>query len=84
LLVVGLVCNLLVRPVAPKYFMTEEQLAAERKRAHDVAAANAVAAAPANSAAPSAAMVYIAWIGVGIPILWGVWITLQKVMVLFK
>jgi len=84
LLVIGLVCNLMVRPVAPKYFMTEEQLAAERKRAHDVAAANAVGAVPVNNAAPSPAMVYLAWIGVGIPILWGVWITLQKVMVLFR
>jgi MFS family permease len=84
LLVIGLICNLLVRPVAPKYFMTEEQLAAERKRAHDIAAANAIGAAPVNNAAPSPALVYLAWIGVGIPILWGVWITLQKVMVLFR
>ena len=44
---VGFVCNLLVRPVAEKWFMSDEQLAAERKRAHDVATANTVAAAPA-------------------------------------
>ena len=31
-----------------------------------------------------AGVLYLAWIGVGIPILWGVWITLQKVMVLFR
>ncbi|HEX6833313.1 MAG TPA: OFA family MFS transporter, partial [Rudaea sp.] len=45
LLVVGLVSNALVRPVAAKWFMTDEQLAAERQRAHDIAAANAVAGA---------------------------------------
>jgi MFS family permease len=85
LLVVGFICNLLVRPVAPKYFMTDEQLAAERKRAHDIAAANAVGPASAASAAQiSQAWVFAAWIGVGIPILWGVWITLQKVVVLFR
>jgi hypothetical protein len=83
LLVVGLICNLLVRPVAQKYFMTDEQLAAERKRAHDVATANAVGPAPGVSAATAQAWVFAAWVGVGIPILWGVWITLQKVMVLF-
>jgi MFS family permease len=85
LLVVGLLANFMVRPVDQKYFMTEEQLAAERKRAHDVAAANAVAgAAPATAAATPQVLVVAAWVGVGIPILWGVWITLQKVMVLFR
>jgi MFS family permease len=37
LLVVGFVCNLLVRPVDERHFMTEEELAAERKRSHDIA-----------------------------------------------
>jgi len=84
LLVIGLICNALVRPVAAKWFMSEEQLAAERKRAHDVAAANAVASAvPASTGATPQALVFAAWIGVGIPLAWGVWITLQKVMVLF-
>jgi len=84
LLAVGFVCNLLVRPVAEKWFMTDEQLAAERRRAHDVAAANAVAAEAARDGARTpVGLVFAAWIGVGIPILWGVWITLQKVVVLF-
>jgi hypothetical protein len=34
-LVVGFVCNLLVRPVADKYFMTDEELAKEKQQAHD-------------------------------------------------
>ena len=84
LLVVGLICNVLVRPVAPKYFMTDEQLAAERKRAHDVAAANAVGTVSTSGAATPIGMVYAAWFAVGVPLAWGVWITLQKVMVLFK
>jgi MFS family permease len=84
LLVIGLICNLLVRPVAAKYFMTDEQLANERKRAHDIAAANAVGGVAAASAAPTPiALVWLAWIAVAIPILWGVSLTLQKVMVLF-
>ncbi|MEO6687949.1 MAG: MFS transporter, partial [Dokdonella sp.] len=89
LLVVGFIANLLVRPVAQRFFMTDAELADERRRAHDIAAANAVRAdAPVQGVtavgdAGTQGMVYLAWIGVGIPILWGVWITLQKVLVLF-
>jgi hypothetical protein len=64
--------------------MNAEELAAERKRAHDIALANAVG--PARSGAGSATpilLVYAAWIAIGIPLAWGVWITLQKVAVLF-
>jgi hypothetical protein len=84
LLAVGFVCNLLVRPVAAKWFMTDEQLAAERQRAHDVAKASTVGGKAVAAAESPSGLVYAAWIGVGIPILWGVWLTLQKVMVLFR
>jgi hypothetical protein len=84
LLAVGFACNLLVRPVAAKWFMTDEQLAAERKRAHDVARANTVGGAALATAESRPGLVYAAWIGVGIPIVWGVWLTLRKVTVLFS
>jgi hypothetical protein len=45
--------------------------------------ANTAGAAPAAAAASPSGLVYAAWAFVGIPILWGVWLTLQKVMVLF-
>ncbi len=83
LLIVGLIANALVKPVAPKWFMTEAELAAERQRAHDIAAANAVSYVAGSAAPTSKALVYAVWVGVGIPIAWGFWITLQKVMVLF-
>ncbi|HEX8588230.1 OFA family MFS transporter, partial [Pseudomonas sp.] len=38
LLVLGFICNLLVRPVADKYFMTDEQLKAEQAIGHDAGA----------------------------------------------
>lgn len=84
LLVIGLVCNSLIRPVAARHFMSDEALAAERRRAHDVAAANAVAAGTAGAGATSPALVWAAWVLVAIPVLWGVSITLQKVLVLFR
>jgi MFS family permease len=82
LLAVGFVCNLLVKPVAEKWFMSDARLAEERQRAHDVAARSA-SARDGAAAAGTSGFVYLAWLGVGVPLLWGVWITLQKVMVLF-
>jgi MFS family permease len=82
LLVAGFVCNLLVKPVDPKYYMSEEQVAAIRKASHETRTADAVVAT--SSAASSPALVAAAWLVVGIPLAWGVWVTLQKAFVLFK
>lgn len=87
LLVGGFLCNLLVRPVAAKWFMTDEELAAERKLAHErAAAADAASAASAAGGAggpSSPALVFGFWLLVGIPLAWGVFKTLQKAVVLF-
>jgi MFS family permease len=86
LLVGGFLCNLLVRPVAAKWFMTDEELAAERQLAHDKAtAAEAATAGPVSTdATPSSlALVLGFWVLVGIPLAWGVSRTLQKAWVLF-
>jgi MFS family permease len=83
LLVLGFICNWLVKPVAEKYYMSEAELAAEQKKAHESSVV-----VPANAAAPAAAgvspMLVASWMFVGVPILWGAWITLQKALVLFK
>jgi hypothetical protein len=101
LLVLGFVCNLLVRPLADKYFMSDVELAEEKRLAHDrdlaasagsragadtvvagISGGAAVVAAPV--AAGGALVTLLAWAAVGIPLLIGVWITLQKAAVLFK
>lgn len=84
LLVVGLVCNLRVRPVADKHFMTEAELAAEKQLAHerDAAAATGAVALSAGNTSPLA--VAFAWLAVGIPLAVGVAITVEKASVLFK
>ncbi len=85
LLVLGFVCNWLVKPVNEKYFMTDAELEAERKLAHEASAMRGGGMGTALSAKPTnPAFVYVAWLVVGIPILWGVWITLQKAWVLFS
>ncbi len=83
LLALGFICNLLIRPVANKYVMTPAQLA--ELDATDAAARVAAAPAPeGGDGTPSLAwMVTAAWLAVGVPIAWGVWVTLQQAAKLF-
>ncbi|MBJ9977068.1 OFA family MFS transporter [Pseudomonas sp. S75] len=82
LLVLGFICNLLVRPVADKYFMTDAELAAERALSHDKGA-DGTRSLEWHAAPGSLPLVLLAWAVVVIPLAWGVWITLQKTAVLF-
>jgi MFS family permease len=75
-LVIGLIANLLIKPVDPKYFMSDAELAEERRLAHDRAAANAVGDVTADTGRTSTATVALAWAAVGIPLAWGVYMTL--------
>ncbi|MCX7899350.1 MAG: MFS transporter, partial [Methylocystis sp.] len=110
LLLAGLACNLLVRPVAEKFFMTGEEIAAERKipaapvreeddethadfedfieEASDQEPAPAPAGPgwtdPPSSDPGITPVVFFAWIAVGLPLAWGVWVTLQKAMALLR
>jgi MFS family permease len=83
LLAIGFVCNLLVKPVDPKYFMSEAELENERRISHERAAAGGGTGAGGTGQTP-AALSIAAWLAVGIPLVWGVWITLEKAWVLFK
>jgi MFS family permease len=84
LLLVGLVCNLLVRPIADKHFMTDAELAAEKKLAHERDAAASTGAAVAAGGTTSPIAVAFGWLAVGIPMAIGISITVQKASVLFK
>ena len=83
LLALGFVCNLLIRPVDQKYDMTPAQLAQLDAAQHEVAAAARPAAALADGRASPAWAITAAWLAVGIPIAWGVWVTLQQAVKLF-
>jgi MFS family permease len=77
MLVIGLICNLLVRPVADKHFMSDEELAHEKKLAHEKAIAAEMGSASArHNDAVSPLVVALAWLAVGIPLAWGVYRTL--------
>ena len=83
MLVVGLICNFFVRPLDNKYYMTDEELAHEKKLAHERATASVVVGSGA-SGTTSASTVALAWAAVGIPMVIGIGITLQKAAILFK
>jgi MFS family permease len=78
LLVIGLLANLLVRPVARKWFMSDADVTALQ--------GSTGLAAPGQAYRTNAISLtaMLAWAAVGIPILWGVWITLAKVAALFR
>ena len=84
MLVIGLICNLMVRPVADKWFMTDAELATEKKLAHEKVMASEIGGGGFQATgATSPAVVMFAWAAVGIPLAWGVYRTLLSVAKLF-
>jgi MFS family permease len=82
LMVVGFIANMLVKPVAEKYFMSDAELAEVQKIGHEKSLQTAAIAT--ESAAQHGLLVKLAWLAVLIPIGYGVWSTLQKAWVLFS
>ena len=78
----GLICNTFIRPVNPRHHMSPEQLAAVRSSGHEQAAAPS--SAVTQAAASTKALLCIAWTAIGIPLAWGVWITVSKSLALFR
>ena len=83
MLVVGLICNLLVKPLDAKWFMTDTELAAEKKLAHERAVASEVTRSGGGADSVSPVLVAFAWAAVGLPLAWGVYRTLQSVAKFF-
>ena len=81
MLVLGLIANSLVRPLPDKWFMSDHEVASLQAK---TAAANA---GPTGSFGIGTggldAKAALAWAVVGIPLLWGVWVTLKSSFVLF-
>ena len=84
LLAVGFVANLLVRPVAEKWQMRQEAKGAAKPK---LATATATAAPTGGDYGIGrgglSGPAVIAWLAVGLPLLWGVYITLMKATALF-
>src|SRR5580704_1376788 len=80
MLVVGLICNFLIKPVAAKWYMSQEDVA-------KLQAASAAGGATSGSFGIGKGgldwQAAVFWLFVGIPLAWGVWITLKSVATLF-
>jgi MFS family permease len=82
LLVIGLICNLLVRPVADKWHLTKEEAA----RLQAVSAKSEAAIQHGSYGIGTGGLDLSAglfWAFVSIPLLWGVWMTLQSAVKIF-
>jgi MFS family permease len=76
-LVVGFLCNWAVKPLSQKWFMSDAEVAAlQPPQAIELDG-------PSHSHSGLNTTLILAWLAIGIPILWGVWVTLQSALVLF-
>jgi MFS family permease len=82
LLAIGLCCNLLIRPVADKWFMNADELAEEKRLANEKSHDENAEAIDGDTATHPA-MVCLAWTLVGIPLAWGIYKTLMNVSKFF-
>jgi hypothetical protein len=81
MLVLGLICNSLIRPLAPHWFMKPEEVAAlQAKGATANTGGGSYGIGKGGLDASTAAF----WAFVGIPLAWGVWLTLQSAVAIFK
>jgi MFS family permease len=80
LLLIGLVCNALIKPVPDSVHMTDEELARERALQREN---RVVGNAEAAARGPFGLSGTLAWLGVGIPFLIGLYIAVQKAAALF-
>lgn len=74
LLSIGFLCNLMIRPVPEKYAMTEAQL----QQAASVYKRDPSQQLTWQASRTSYTWVALAWLIVGLPLLWGILITLQQ------
>jgi MFS family permease len=77
-LVVGLLCNWAVKPLAPKWFMNEADVAALQPVTEEAVPLHHDLKAPSVDF-----RLVFAWLAVGAPLAWGVWVTLKTALVLF-
>jgi len=82
MLVIGLICNSMIRPVDPKWHMSAEDVAALQ-----AASARTAATTPSGSFGIGKggfdAQAALFWAFVGIPLAWGFWITLKNAVRIF-
>ncbi len=81
MLALGLVANLFVRPLSDKWFMSDEEVASLQAKSAAASAGPTGSFGIGKGGLDGKAV--LAWLVVGIPLLWGVWVTLKSSLALF-
>ena len=81
MLVLGLICNFLIRPLPASRFMKPEEVAALQAKGAAVANAGGGSYGIGKGSLDARAAAF--WAFVGIPLAWGIWITLQNAIKIF-
>jgi MFS family permease len=82
MLVFGLIANEMVRPLAQHWFMTDIEIA--DLRAKSAAITWDQNRSPSIGGGSFDAKATLAWAAVGIPMLWGIWVTFESTLALFR
>jgi MFS family permease len=82
MLVAGLICNYLVKPVDPKWHMSQDEVAKLQAASASTTAGTAGGSFGIGKGGLDAQSALF-WAFVGVPLAWGVWITLTNAMKIF-
>ncbi len=82
LLAIGFICNALVRPLAPHWFMKPEEVAA--LQAKDAAGKSTSGGSYGIGKGGLDAKAALFWLFVGVPLAWGVWLTVLSAIKIFQ
>jgi len=85
LMIVGFVANLLIKPLHEKWFMKKQEVEAFNAayRAAEAAVGLKPSSAEVQNKRVDPKAVFF-WAAVGIPLTWGIWVTLDKALMLFE
>ncbi len=83
MLVVGFIANLLVRPVDPKWHMSDAEVAAEQAKLKTASSSESGGSFGIGKGGLDAKAALF-WTLVGVPLAWGVWQTVVKALVFFQ
>jgi len=84
LLALGCLCNALISAVPERHHMSEAELAALKRDANDTHEHFVSDVAVLGHEVGHSWRVALAWLAVGLPMGWGIWVTVQKTVLLFR
>jgi hypothetical protein len=77
-----MICNMLVKPLAQHWFMKPEEVAKLQAKGAEAASAGGGSYGIGKGGFDGAAIAF--WAFVGVPLCWGVWLTLQSAARIFQ